>query len=257
MSAFQSLSFDSSIFEPPQVIFLDAVGTLFGICGSVGEIYASFAATAGVSVEPKALNRAFFQSFAAAPKAAFPGVAPDLLPELEYCWWRAVAAKSFDQVGVYQQLQEQSGDFDTFFRPLFDHFVNPDPWVVYPEVRETLATWQAAGIRLGVLSNFDSRLHPLLKVLDLAPFFESVTISTQVGAAKPDSEVFQTALKQQNITANKRVWHIGDSWSEDVLGAEAAELQAVWLNRDGEIRPNGGQHVIEVTTLAELQITDV
>ncbi len=39
--------------EKPQVIFLDAVGTLFGVKGSVGAIYSQIAADFGVEVVAK------------------------------------------------------------------------------------------------------------------------------------------------------------------------------------------------------------
>jgi putative hydrolase of the HAD superfamily len=242
--------------EPPQVIFLDAVGTLFGIQGSVGEIYQRFAQAAGIEVDAAALNKAFFQSFAAAPKAAFPGVDPAQLPELEYAWWRAVAAESFTRVGVYPQF----ADFEVFFRPLFNHFLTAAPWQLYPEVPAVLAAWQRQGIRLGVLSNFDSRLYAVLKALELRSFFSSVTISTQVGAAKPDPGIFQAALAAQQLELSVGgAWHIGDSWAEDVVGAAQMGLTPIWLNRknptfadDGRERQALTQSVYGVSQLADL-----
>jgi putative hydrolase of the HAD superfamily len=243
----------------PQVIFLDAVGTLFGIRGSVGKIYQHFAATAGVQVDADTLNQAFFQSFAAAPRAAFPGVPLAQIPQLEYHWWRAVAAQSFAQVGVFAQF----ADFDAFFQPLFAYFVTADPWELYAEVPQVLATWQAAGIHLGVLSNFDSRLHQVLQALEIQHFFSSVTISTQVGAAKPEPEIFAAALQEQqqqqwisHSISPSQVWHIGDSWSEDVVGAHAAGLTPIWLNRKQPLfaseTSQEPMHVRTVSRLSEL-----
>jgi putative hydrolase of the HAD superfamily len=239
----------------PQVIFLDAVGTLFGIRGSVGKIYQHFAATAGVQVDAKALNQAFFQSFAAAPRAAFPGVPQAQIPQLEYNWWRAVAAQSFARV----EALEQFADFDAFFQPLFAYFVTADPWELYAEVPQVLAAWQAAGIRLGVLSNFDSRLHQVLQALEIRHFFSSVTISTQVGAAKPEPDIFTAALQEQSLQdldSPNQAWHIGDSWSEDVVGAHAAGLTPIWLNRKQPLFASKTSqeptHVQTVSRLSEL-----
>lgn len=75
----------------PKVIFLDAVGTLFGIRGSVGEIYSAIARQFGVNVASDILDKAFFQSFKTSNPLAFPGVAPDKIPELEFQWWKAIA----------------------------------------------------------------------------------------------------------------------------------------------------------------------
>ncbi len=210
----------------PQVIFLDAVGTLFGIRGSVGAIYSSFAQQAGVQVNVTALERAFVESFRAAPRAAFPGVSAAELPAQEFAWWRAVAAESFARIGVLDQF----ADFDQFFPELFAHFATAAPWCVYAEVPQVLATWRSQGIELGVISNFDSRLYPVLAALDLAQFFTSVTLSTGVGAAKPDPAIFYQALAKHNCPAHA-AWHIGDSFQEDYQGATAAGLMGVWLDR--------------------------
>ena len=104
------------------------------------------------------------------------------------------------------------------------------PWLLYPEVRPTLERCQAAGIELGVVSNFDSRLHLVLKDLQLANFFTSVTISTEVGAAKPDPKIFAVALAKHSCTPQD-AWHIGDSRGDDYEGANAAGLRGYWLTR--------------------------
>lgn len=232
----------------PSVIFLDAVGTLFGVRGTVGEIYSHFAAQSGVQVDPKLLNQAFVESFFAAPKFAFPGVAPPDLPAQELLWWKAVAARAFQQVDALSGFT----DFDAFFQILFDHFATPEPWFVYPEVPQVLQKWQQQGIQLGVISNFDSRLHPVLTALELSDYFETVTSSTAVGSAKPDAQVFAAALAKHPVTANG-VWHIGDSWQDDYQGAEQAGLRGVWLNRAGK-SPPGPTHT-EIADLSRLALT--
>ncbi|NJM95274.1 MAG: hydrolase, partial [Acaryochloridaceae cyanobacterium CSU_5_19] len=42
----------------PSIIFLDAVGTLFGVQGTVGEIYSQFALEIGIEVDAQQLNKA-------------------------------------------------------------------------------------------------------------------------------------------------------------------------------------------------------
>jgi putative hydrolase of the HAD superfamily len=212
--------------EQPRVIFFDAVGTLFGVKGSVGEIYGNLARQFGVEVDPVTLNHAFFQSFKAAPAMAFPGVDAAAIPRHEYDWWEAIAAQTFQQAGAFARF----ANFSEFFAALYAHFATADPWFVYADVWDALHYWRDRGIELGVLSNFDTRLHVVLPVLGLAEFFTSVTISTEVGAAKPNPRVFQAALAKHHC-APEWAWHIGDSFKEDYEGAKAAGLRAVWLKR--------------------------
>lgn len=210
-----------------KVIFLDAVGTMFGVKGSVGEVYRQVAQQFGVEASAAALDRAFLQSFQVAPSPIFPGTEPQDIPKCEFEWWQLVAQNTFQQVGVLDKFS----DFSAFFTALYHHFATAEPWFIYPDIVPILERWQNLGIELGVLSNFDSRLYLVLQALDLAKFFTSVTISTEVGAAKPNPQIFAAALNKHDCPA-ELAWHIGDSLKEDYQGARAAGLRAIWLKRN-------------------------
>ena len=210
----------------PQVIFFDAVGTLFGVRESVGAVYSKLARQFGVNADPNVLDQAFFQSFRAATPMAFPGVRAEDIPDREYAWWWAIAAETFQQAGVLNHFT----DFSAFFSRLYDHFATADPWFVYADALTTLNHWQTQGIELGIVSNFDSRLHSVLTALDLSAFFASVTISTEVGAAKPNPKLFEAALAKHNCPP-ALAWHVGDSLREDYEGAKTAGLRGILLKR--------------------------
>jgi putative hydrolase of the HAD superfamily len=214
----------------PKVIFIDAVGTLFGVRGSVGEVYSAIAHQFGVVVPAETLNEAFFQAFAASSAPIFPGNDPEEIPQCEFEWWRVVALRTFQQAGVLNQF----ADFTDFFDYLYHHFATAQPWFIYPDVVPALESWRRIGIQLGVLSNFDSRLHFVLKALKLEEYFTSVTISTQTGVAKPDPKIFTTAL-EKHFCEPKDAWHIGDSFKEDYQGAKAAGLRAILVERPQHI----------------------
>ena len=211
---------------PPKVIFLDAVGTLFGVRGSVGEIYGRFARQFGVEADDAAIDRAFYDVFSATPEAAFPGATRETRPDLEFQWWRGVAARTFQTIGVFDRFDA----FDDFFDVAFWYFATADAWEIYPDTIAALDAWTAQSIPLGIISNFDSRLYTVLDVLELADYFETVTLSTEVGAAKPDRAVFEAALHRHGV-APAQAWHIGDSRRADFEGARAVGIQAVHIER--------------------------
>ncbi|RMH65991.1 MAG: HAD family hydrolase [Cyanobacteria bacterium J003] len=216
--------------DPPQLITLDAVGTLFGLQESVGTVYGRFAAEVGVQVDPAALDVAFFKAFKAAPPCAFPELEVSQRAEAELRWWQGVAAETFRRAGVLDQFV----DFETFFAPVFAYYATAEPWCLYEDVLPALENWQAQDIPLMVVSNFDSRLYGVLEALGLARFFQAVWISSEVGAAKPDRLIFERAVASYGAS---QVWHIGDSWEEDVRGAQGAGLQAIWLRRNRPLLP--------------------
>ncbi len=211
----------------PKVIFLDAVGTLFGVKGSVGEIYSQLARDFGVEVSAQSLNKAFLSCFEAASPPVFPDVQQQDLLQYEFDWWFNIVSRTFEQAGVLEQFS----DFPAFFSEIYIHFGTAQPWLIYDDVLPALTNWRKMGIELGIVSNFDSRIYSVLEALELKEFFSSVTISTQVGAAKPDPQIFAIALEKHDCPPTA-AWHIGDSFTEDYHGARAAGLRGILINRE-------------------------
>ena len=211
----------------PNVIFFDAVGTLFGIRGSVGEVYAAIALNYGVEVAPKTIEQAFRQSFAAAEPLAFGDCERHLLRQQEFNWWKKLVIATFAEVKALRDFT----DFEQFFQELYVYFATEKPWFIYPEVINVLDHWQQQKIPLGIISNFDTRLYKLLKLLKIENYFTSITISSEVGAAKPEEKIFREALIKHTCQP-EQAWYIGDSFIEDYQGAEQIGMKAFWLKRD-------------------------
>ncbi len=211
----------------PKVIFLDAMGTLFGIKGSVGEIYRAIAINYGVEVSASKIDEAFIASFKTAPPLAFKSIQNDKkIYRQEFNWWEKVVRETFNRVENISNFT----DFSAFFSELYAYFATDKPWYIYPDVIPSLHRWQQQGIQLGIISNFDRRLYRLLESLKIKQFFSSITISSEAGFAKPNPNIFQIALEKHNCIS-QQVWHIGDSFTDDYQGAVAAEIKSFWLNR--------------------------
>jgi putative hydrolase of the HAD superfamily len=210
----------------PKVIFLDAVGTLFGVRGSVGENYGKIASQFGVNIAPEILDRAFFKCFKNSSPLAFLDVEISKISELEYNWWKSLAIVTFTEAQVLDKIT----DFDVFFEELYQYFATENPWFIYDDVIPTLEYWQKQGIKLAIISNFDTRIYQLLKLLKLDQFFSNITISSVTGYAKPNKEIFVKAL-EDNDSFPEETWHIGDSYQEDYQGALSLGINAFLLKR--------------------------
>jgi putative hydrolase of the HAD superfamily len=94
------------------------------------------------------------------------------------------------------------------------------------------------GLKLAVVSNWDERLRPLLRALELDHYFDVIIVSRELGCHKPDAKIFEMAAAQLGIPA-EAILHVGDSAIEDFDGARKAGFRAVLLrrgqapNRDG------------------------
>jgi len=226
-----------------QMVFFDAAGTLFDVRGSVGAIYARFAAKYDKHVDAEGLQHEFIRQFRTQPPMIVGNSlagAERLLAERN--WWRNLVLDVFARLGEFPQ-------FEDYFVEIFEFFRRAEAWAVFEDVTTTLAALRSRGYRLGLISNFDARLYDVLEGLRLRTYFDSIHLSTEVGAAKPEAEIFTFALQENGFTAAQAM-HIGDRWQEDVQGARAAGLHAVWLNRNAA--PISDPTVSQVTTLHQI-----
>jgi putative hydrolase of the HAD superfamily len=214
-----------------QMVFFDAAGTLFDVRGSVGDIYARLAARYDKHVEAAALQHEFVRQFRRQPPMTVArALSRTERLQCEQNWWRNLVREVFARFGEFPQ-------FEDYFVEIFEFFRRAEAWAVFEDVEPTLAALQARGLWLGVLSNFDARLYDVLDGLRLRAYFDAIYISTEVGAAKPDAEIFTAALTANQL-APAHAMHVGDRWQEDVEGARAAGWPAVWLNRQTAPAPD-------------------
>ncbi len=115
-------------------------------------------------------------------------------------------------------------------RVLILHFQDERHWTVYDDVFAVLEELSLRGLRLVVVSNWDSTLPALLKRLRLTTHFHAVVVSALVGRSKPAPEIFQEALRVADVRPEEAL-HVGDSPDDDYHGARAAGIRALLLDR--------------------------
>jgi putative hydrolase of the HAD superfamily len=101
----------------------------------------------------------------------------------------------------------------------------------YADALTTLPLLRARGVKLVVVSNWDVSLAQVLADLQLTRLLDGVVTSAQVGRPKPAPDVFAAALALTG-TAPRETLHVGDDPYADLLGAQAAGVNAVLLCRD-------------------------
>lgn len=94
----------------PRVIFFDAMGTLFDLKNSVGEIYHQYASKHGVAIDAKQIEQAFITSFKSAPPLAFLPNELAVIKQQEFDWWKQVVSATFEQLEVLENFV----DFNAF-----------------------------------------------------------------------------------------------------------------------------------------------
>ena len=193
-------------------ITFDVGGTLIEPWPSVGHVYAEVAARWGIDAAPEALNRGFAEAWQA--RRAF---------DHSRAAWQRLVNQTFLAAGG---VQPSEACFDAIYR----RFAEASAWRVFADAQTTLEALAARGLRLGVVSNWDERLRPLLAELNLTKHFGALIISCEAGHTKPDRQIFLRAAAELRCEPAAIV-HVGDSVQEDAEGALAAGLQAVLVDR--------------------------
>jgi putative hydrolase of the HAD superfamily len=216
-----------------RAILFDAAETLFTTRGSVGEIYAAFARQYGSQADADAIQAAFVRHFRRAGPVSV---------ENEKRWWKDIVFRVFTDVGMVE-------NFDQFFDRLYDNFRGAQGWMLFPETIDTLKQLKSLGLKLGVISNFDSRIYSVLDALGIRGFFDVITVSSEVGGAKPDQRIFDAAVGALGVPASA-VLLVGDSPHDDVEPAIRAGLSALLIDRSN--RHPAKTHLRRITSLTEV-----
>ena len=101
-----------------------------------------------------------------------------------------------------------------------------------------LEALRARGLALAIVANGWPEPARLIRrriaELGVAERVDAIVLAEEVGARKPDAQIFQAALAQLRVDAGETL-HVGDRLEDDVLGATNSGLataQAVWFDAD-------------------------
>ena len=124
---------------------------------------------------------------------------------------------------------------------------------LYDDVLPTLDRLQRAGLKMAIVSNWDTPLHNTVEVLGIDRYFEAIVAShdQRVQSAKPDAAIFEHALNVVGASADEVV-HVGDSYESDIVGAQSAGLRAILLDRAGTQDGRWGEAIRNLYELSDL-----
>jgi putative hydrolase of the HAD superfamily len=217
-----------------RTVLFDVGETLIGPQESFGAIYARVLEPLGLERPVEAFDEALREQWEEMNRMVPPGTDRyALFPGGERGYWLRFAQGAIDRVGGGPMPEDFA---ERVLDALRDAFKSRDAWLIYDDVVPTLETLLDAGVRMGVVSNWDTRLPNVLERLDLGRFFESVIVSSVEGVEKPDPLIFRRALTSLGAEAATTM-HVGDLPEVDLAGAEAAGIRGVLVDRKGRLDP--------------------
>jgi len=222
--------------ERVEVVFFDVGGTLLHVRPSVGHVYADAARRLGHPVDPESVNRGFRGAWkrSLSRRRAMNYLTTDKILREE---WRTIVAESFDGL-LPGHLVGRA------FEELYEHFAGPRPWSLAEGAKEVLEDLRREGLRLGLLSNWDSRIHPILEEFGVDHLFELKVVSYDVGVEKPHPEIFKTAERKAGVPPGSLLL-VGDSLEQDIQPALDSGWRAIWLEPERTPEADSGLEDLE------------
>jgi putative hydrolase of the HAD superfamily len=228
-----------------KAVFFDAGHTLLYAHPDLGTVYAEATASLGLRLPPERFAKVFVPVFKEATlKYSQTSAASDAQ---DHAMWRDITRRIYDLLPALGGI-----DFDAWFGALYRRFGDPEVWKFYDDVVTVLTDLRARGLKIGIVSNWDTRLKAISDGLGLTPLVDFLVISAEAGVRKPDPRIFRIALERAGVRPEEAI-HVGDLPEEDAEGARRAGVRPVLIDRRKRLTAKQPPSEIPVvTSLAEL-----
>ncbi len=202
-----------------RAVLFDVGGTLLHMPRAAEEILAELCLRMGLAISPDEARAACRASerFYSRHYLGYTGN--------QGSFWHRYHSAALEQLGI----EDPDGKRAEY---LSHGFGREGVWRAYPDAPRVCERLRAAGIRLAAVSNGPATVRDLLEQAGLLPFFDAVLASQALGIEKPDPRVFQAALEAVGVDAGEAVF-VGDLYDVDVVGARAAGIVPVLIDRGG------------------------
>jgi HAD superfamily hydrolase (TIGR01549 family)/HAD superfamily hydrolase (TIGR01509 family) len=103
-----------------------------------------------------------------------------------------------------------------------------------PDVPEVLEAIRQMGLKIGLISNVNSRGQVALNLAQygIRSYFDPIVLSSEYGLRKPDPSIFHYAARMMNVPTSACAY-IGDRIARDIIGAQKAGFRlAIQIQHD-------------------------
>ena len=192
---------------------LDAVGTLLVPAEPVPETYRRHARRFGATLLSREIDLRFQKAYS---RIWSPKLSTRTSEEIEKARWRRL---------VHEVFQGSVRSKDLLFHALWQHYARGEAWRLAEGVEALIQHLNRKQIAWGIASNFDQRLHSVVRSFPALRGARFIFTSAELGVSK--SRVFFKRISE--VLSHDSALMIGDSLSHDIDGALQAGWQAAWI----------------------------
>ena len=206
------------MLENVNAILFDCGETLVTLQPSREDIFVRAANSIGMKLEPETVRRAY-------QVVDFGTKYSSVNTHDREDFYHTYNSRLCDALGI-------SGCFEKLAPALVTQFQKDTRWTLIEGAKELLARIASRDMTLGIVANWDSKLSALIETLGIKNNFKLIIASEDVGVEKPDPQIFRIALERLSLShAPNAVLYVGNEYRADVIGARAAGLTPVLIDR--------------------------
>jgi len=207
---------------PYAAVFFDAGETLVHPHPTFPDLFAQVLRREGFDVSPDTIRDRIHVVFDRFKRAADTNELWTTSQERSRRFWR-------DVYGIFLRELDIPGG-NGLIDAVYAEFTDLANYALFEDVVPVLGRLHGAGLRLGVVSNFEEWLEQLLERLGVRDYFDVRVISGVEGLEKPDPRIFELAMERADVSPEDSVY-VGDNPEFDVDPALAVGMFPVLLDR--------------------------
>ena len=226
-----------------RAVFFDVGETLVHVDPSFAELFVTVLAGAGHERTVEEVREASGHVYDRFSEAARDRSLWTTSPERSRAFWLSVYERMLGEL--------QISDHDGLTPTLHAEFTRMENYALFDDVRPAVASLDAAGLVLGIVSNFEAWLEEWFGVHDLVETFPVRVISGIEGIEKPDERIYRLALERVGVGAAESVY-VGDNPEFDVDPPTALGMFAVLVDRRGRFPDHPGTRITDLRQLPDV-----
>lgn len=230
-----------------RAVFFDVGETLIHVEPTFADLFVTVLAGAGHERSGNEVRAATRHVYARFSEAARDGSMWTTSPERSREFWTSVYDLMLGELGV--------PDGDGLATTLYREFTRMENYVLFADVRPTIAALQRAGLLLGIVSNFEAWLEDWFGLHELIETFPVRVISGIEGIEKPDERIYRLALDRSGVEASDAAY-VGDNPEFDVDPPAALGMFPVLIDRRDRFPDHAGARVRDLREIPAILEAD-
>jgi putative hydrolase of the HAD superfamily len=223
-----------------RAVFFDVGETLVHVEPSFAELFVTVLAGAGHERSLEDVREASAHIYARFSEAARDRSMWTTSPERSRAFWTSVYERMLGALDVPND--------DGIAATLHREFTRLENYVLFDDVRPTLARLEEAGLLLGIVSNFEAWLEEWFGAHELVETFPVRVISGIEGIEKPDERIYRLALERAEVEPPESVY-VGDNPEFDVEPPSSIGMFAVLVDRRDRFPDHPGTRIRDLREL--------